>query len=75
MKRLMIFDEFLNESISDLQKMMNAHDWYYMYSDDSRAWDRGRDSERKILDLVKKLGDEAEKLYREEHQKQFPNKK
>lgn len=83
MKHICTFENYvesnsqeINEaSIGELQKMLSSHDWYYMYSDDNRAWERGIDSEKKILDLVKKLGSEAEKLYKDEHQKRFSNKK
>lgn len=37
----------------EILQLLNAHDWYYMMSDDPRAFDRGREEERKIRDEIK----------------------
>lgn len=34
--------------LSKLEKMLREHDWYYMYADDSRAYNKGRDESRAI---------------------------
>jgi len=49
---------------------LESHDWYYAYSDDHRAYDRGRIQEREINKLMKDLellgfGDDAKRIYNE----------
>ena len=56
--------------LSKLEKMLREHDWYYMYSDDHRYYERGRDQSRAI-DIEMKaaaaagMEDEAKALYEE----------
>lgn len=38
----------------EILQLLAAHDWYYMMSDDPRAFDRGKAEERKIRDEIKK---------------------
>lgn len=42
------FDQFRQE--------VNRHDWYHAMSDDNGVWRRGRQSEQKLLDIVKVKG-------------------
>ena len=42
------FDQFRQE--------VNRHDWYHFMSDDNGVWRRGRQSEQKLLDIVKAKG-------------------
>ncbi|MBF86302.1 MAG: hypothetical protein CL489_17750 [Acidobacteria bacterium] len=51
--------------MEELKKLLESHDWYYMYSDDSRSYNKGRDSNDKIKQLVAEIGKEADKLYKE----------
>ena len=60
-------------NISDLQKLLSSHDWYYMFSDDNRAYQKGSAEEKAIKDLAKKLGKEGEELYKAAFIKHFPN--
>lgn len=46
----MIHDEAV--ILSDLLDSVYVHDYSYMYSDDNRAWERGRNNERHIKDLI-----------------------
>lgn len=41
--------------MAELEKQLKAHDWYYMMSDDSRAFDRGVNQIERIHDLMKEL--------------------
>ena len=49
--------------IEELQKLLKAHDFYYVYSDDIRAYDKGKASQEKIDVLVKDIGSEGKKMY------------
>jgi hypothetical protein len=51
-------------NIKELEKALKNHDWFYMYSDDSRAYNKGRDESDKIHKLIKDIGDEGKKLYK-----------
>jgi hypothetical protein len=48
----------------ELEKALRSHDWYYQYSDDSRAWQKGQDEKNEISSLMKQLPREkAVELY------------
>ncbi len=66
--------ESVNEnSISDLEKKLKSHDWWYAYSDDSRRYNSGDNNWREITKMIKGLkGDkEAEKLWNKYAPKDF----
>lgn len=46
----MIHDEAI--ILSDLLDSVYVHDYSYMMSDDMRAWERGKNNERHIKDLI-----------------------
>jgi len=79
MKKLSTFESFINErvlneaSIGELDKLLAAHDWYYMMSDDSREYSKGSDEEKAILKLVDQLGDAGREHYKAAFKKRFPN--
>lgn len=37
--------------ISEYYKQLEAHDWYYSFSDDSRAYNAGHDNEKRLYAL------------------------
>ena len=49
--------------IEELHKLLEAHDFYYVYSDDSRVYNKGKVSQEKIDVLVKDIGSEGKRLY------------
>ena len=49
--------------IEELQKLLEAHDFYYVYSDDGRVYDKGKASQEKIDALIKEIGSEGKRLY------------
>ena len=49
--------------IEELQKLLKAHDFYYVYSDDGRVYDKGKASQAKIDVLIKEIGSEGKRLY------------
>ena len=49
--------------IEELQKLLEAHDFYYVYSDDGRVYDKGKASQEKIDVLIKEIGSEGKRLY------------
>lgn len=48
--------------LRDYWTKLNAHDWFFEYSDDHRVWTKGRDSESHIKACAK-LSPEHQKLY------------
>ena len=49
--------------IEKLQRLLEAHDFYYVYSDDGRVYDKGKASQEKIDVLIKEIGSEGKRLY------------
>ena len=49
--------------IEKLQRLLEAHDFYYVYSDDGRAYDKGKASQEKIDALIEDIGSEGKRLY------------
>ena len=49
--------------IEELQRLLEAHDFYYVYSDDGRVYDKGKASQEKIDALIKEIGSEGKRLY------------
>jgi hypothetical protein len=54
----------LRNKMRELDKLLKAHDYYYVYSDDSRAYRKGKESQDRIEALVKDIGPSGLKLYR-----------
>ena len=53
------------EQIEKLHKLLEDHDYYYVYSDDSKVYNKGRESQNKIEALIKTIGPEGKKLYKQ----------
>jgi len=51
--------------IEKLQRLLEAHDFYYVYSDDGRAYDKGKASQEKIDVLIEDIGSEGKKMYQQ----------
>ncbi len=51
--------------IEELQKLLEDHDFYYVYSDDGRAYDKGKASQEKIDALIEDIGSEGKKMYQQ----------
>lgn len=49
--------------IEELHKLLEDHDFYYVYSDDGRVYDKGKASQAKIDVLVKDIGSIGKKMY------------
>ena len=49
--------------IEELHKLLKDHDFYYVYSDDGRVYDKGKASQEKIDALVKETGSNGKWLY------------
>jgi hypothetical protein len=54
--------------MDDLEQRLKTHDWFYMMSDDSRAYNNGSAEQSEIRKLIKGLeaigyGEDAKKLY------------
>lgn len=57
-------------AVAELREKLKNHDWYYDWSDDPNAWQRGNKQSQEITALVKKLG----MIGRIEYNKLAPNK-
>ena len=51
--------------IEELHNILENHDFYYVYSDDSKIYDKGKASQDKIDALIEKIGNEGRKLYQQ----------
>ena len=51
--------------IEELQKILEDHDFYYVYSDDGRAYDKGKASQDKIDVIIEDIGSEGKKMYQQ----------
>ena len=49
--------------IEELHTLLKDHDFYYVYSDDGRVYDKGKASQEKIDVLIKEIGSEGKRLY------------
>lgn len=54
--------------LEELEAALKSHDWYYNYSDDYGAWQKGSTESKAISKLMQQLladgfGDEAAELY------------
>ena len=49
--------------IEELHKLLEDHDFYYVYSDGGRVYDKGKASQEKIDVLVKDIGNIGKKMY------------
>ena len=49
--------------IEELQRLLEAHDFYYVYSDDGRVYDKGKASQEKIDVLIEDIGSIGKKMY------------
>jgi len=79
MRRLMSFRQFLEntpqefKNVSELkksgpelelEKLLQAHDWFFTYASDHRDWKKGKKEYEKIQELIKKIGKAGEELFR-----------
>jgi hypothetical protein len=58
-------DKKLNPKLKELEKLLKSADWYYMYSDDNRAYMNGKKQMNDIRDLVKKIGKSGMNFYQD----------
>ena len=69
--RKSLMKEDNNDLLSQLETALRSHDWYYMMSDDNRAYQKGSQESEKIKDLVSKTGDEGKALYNKYKEAKF----
>ena len=53
------------ENIEELKRLLEAHDFYYMYSDDGKVYDKGRVSQDKIDALIEHIGSKGKNMYQQ----------
>ena len=51
--------------IEELHNILENHDFYYVYSEDGKIYDKGKASQDKIDSLIEKIGSEGRKLYQQ----------
>jgi|LakMenE18May11ns_1017448.scaffolds.fasta_scaffold5840688_1 hypothetical protein len=49
----------MSDKLLQYEKLLKAHDWYYDYSDDHRAWRKGSDE----FDALRKLRNELKEEF------------
>lgn len=54
----------LRNKLRELDKLLKSHDFWYTYSDDSRTYKKGKESQERIEKLVKEIGPDGKKAYR-----------
>ena len=54
-RKIMLLLEDYKKDLSDLEKLLRSHDWYFEYSDDSKVWNNGKANRDKIFSLMNKL--------------------
>jgi hypothetical protein len=66
-------DSLTENSLSDLEKKLKSHDWWYAYSDDNRKYKSGETNWFEITKMIKgmKGNKEAEKLWNKYSPKDF----
>ena len=42
-------------SPSEFFKLLEKHDWYYQYSDDHRAWEKGNSESKRIRAIAQEI--------------------
>ena len=56
--------------IEEYKDLLEKHDWYYMFSDDNKVYDNGKNSEENLIKLYKE-NPELEILYKARIEKYF----
>ena len=51
--------------IEKLQRLLETHDFYYVYSDDGRVYDKGKASQDKIDALIEDIESIGKKMYQQ----------
>jgi len=41
--------------IQEFFKLLENHDWYYQYSDDHRAWTKGRNENQRLQSIIQEV--------------------
>jgi hypothetical protein len=59
--------------LETLKSLLDAHDWFYTFSDDQKAYSKGTQEINQIRSLAKQLGDEGIKMYVTKFKEKFPN--
>jgi hypothetical protein len=59
--------------LETLKSLLDAHDWFYTFSDDPRVYSKGTQEIEQIRSMAKQLGDEGIKMYVMKFKEKFPN--
>jgi hypothetical protein len=59
--------------LETLKSLLDAHDWFYTFSDDPRVYSKGTQEIEQIRSMAKQLGDEGIKMYVMKFKQKFPN--
>ena len=52
------------KKMDELELLLKSHDWFFIFSDDSRSYRKGQEQQSKIKRLVDFIGKDGMKLYK-----------
>ena len=52
------------KKMDELESLLKSHDWFFIFSDDSRSYRKGQEQQSKIKRLVDFIGKDGMKLYK-----------
>ena len=53
------------KKMDELELLLKSHDWFFIFSDDSRSYRKGQEQQSKIKRLVDFIGKDGLQLYRQ----------
>ena len=60
------------EKKQQLKSLLETHDWFYQYTEDSRVYKRGSEQRAAIMTLVRELEEAGDYLFTKYHRLKFP---
>ena len=60
-----------DQKLQEYKKKLEAHDWYYSWSDDNRVWRSGETNLKHLMEIAEAGGSLYKILFNEEYAKHF----
>lgn len=51
-------------NLQDYYDLLEQHDWYYIFSDDHKVYEKGKSNQDKLVDLAEENGPKFKELYK-----------